>query len=400
MRSSFRCNNNSYTQTIVFGLLSLLLTITSAYARDNDNSLIKTLTGYDINEVSPIAPMGLKLGGWIETGFSGNPHRPRNQSNYPVSFNDGANQFKLHQLYAFIEKEVDTTADAWDIGIRADLLYGTDAKFSATTHFDSTILGDSPKHQLVFPQLYADIYAPIGHGITLSIGHFYTPIGYESVMSPDNFFFSHAYSMLYGEPFTHMGILLSYPINNNLTIKSGVVAGWDNLSRRTPNYLGELSYTTNDDKSSITAAVITGDTRTDHPHENHNRTMYSIVLEHQFSKKLHYVLQHDFATEAKTTASPAATWYGINQYFIYDFSNALGAGLRLEWFHDKNSSRVMGNGRTEDFIGVTVGLNYKPVDGIILRPEIRYDAALQHDVFKEEKSNDQLLLSISAILNF
>lgn len=379
-------------------LISNLLSVVPAYAEED--SLIKTLTGYNINEIDLTSSFRLKFGGWVETGFSGNPQAPHNKSNYPVSFNDGANQFKLHQLYAYIEKEIDTSGNAWDIGMRADLLYGTDAKFSATTNFDTTIFGDNPKHQLVFPQLYANLYAPIGNGLTLTVGHFYTLIGYESVMSPSNFFFSHAYTMRYGEPFTHMGAMLSYPINSNFTIKGGIVSGWDNLSRRTPSYLGGLNYITDDSKTSIAVSVMTGDERTVNLHENYNRTMYSVVMEHYFSEKLRYVFQHDFATQVKTAESPSAAWYGINQYLLYDISNQLGAGLRFEWFRDKNGTRVMGDGNTEDFIGVTAGLNYKPVAGITLRPEIRYDWATRHHVFKDGRDKDQVLLSVSAILHF
>ncbi|ABI60324.1 MULTISPECIES: porin [Nitrosomonas] len=379
-------------------IASSLLSISLAHA--NEDGLIKTLTGYNINEITPTPSIKLKFGGWVETGFSGNPRGPRNKSNYPVSFNDGANQFKLHQLYAYIEKEVDPSKNTWDIGMRADLLYGTDAKFSATTNFDTSIFGDSPKHQLVFPQLYANLFAPIGNGVTLSIGHFYTLIGYESVMSSSNFFFSHAYAMRYGEPFTHMGILFSYPVNSNLTVKNGIVTGWDSLSRHTPNYMGGLNYATDDGRTTLAVSLITGDTRTGSLHENHNRTMYSVVMEHRLLEKLRYVFQHDFAIETRATETPSAAWYGINQYLLYDISKQLGAGLRVEWFYDKNGTRVMGDGNNEDFIGITAGLNYKPVPGITLRPEIRYDLATRHHVFRDGRDNDQILLSASAILHF
>jgi len=381
-----------------FFIVSILLPIAHAHA--DEGGLIKTLTGYNINEITPTPGIKLKFGGWVEVGFTGNPGDPHNHSNFPVAFNDSANQFKLHQVYAYIEKEVDTSANAWDIGMRADLLYGTDAKFVKTSSFDSTILGDSPKHQLVFPQLYANLYAPVGNGLTLSIGHFYTIIGYESPMSPNNFFFSHAYTMRYGEPFTHMGIMLSYPINNNLTIKSGVVTRWDAFSKRSPDYLGGLNYITDDKKTMLSASLITGDVKTGSLNNDHNRTMYSIELERSITEKLHYVVQHDFGIEASTPNSSSATWYGINQYLLYDISDKLGAGLRFEWFHDQNGTRVMEDGNNEDFIGVTAGLNYKPIGGITLRPEVRYDVATRHDVFRDGRDNDQILLSANAILHF
>ena len=41
----------------------------------------------------------------------------------------------------------------------------------------------------------------------IKLGHFYTPIGYEVVPANGNFFYTHAYTMQYGEPFTHTGVL-------------------------------------------------------------------------------------------------------------------------------------------------------------------------------------------------
>ena len=38
------------------------------------------------------------------------------------------------------------------------------------------------------PQAYAEAYVPVGNGLNVKAGHFYTPIGYESVPAPDNFF--------------------------------------------------------------------------------------------------------------------------------------------------------------------------------------------------------------------
>ena len=57
-----------------------------------------------------------------------------------------------------------------------------------------------------------------GTGLNVKAGHFYTPIGYESVPAPDNFFYTHAYTMQYGEPFTHTGLLGNYKVNPNWSV--------------------------------------------------------------------------------------------------------------------------------------------------------------------------------------
>ena len=52
------------------------------------------------------------------------------------------------------------------------------------------------------PQAYAEL---ADCDVSVKLGHFYTPVGYEVVTSPDNFFYSHAFTMYNSEPFTHTG---------------------------------------------------------------------------------------------------------------------------------------------------------------------------------------------------
>ncbi|QBQ54311.1 porin [Nitrosococcus wardiae] len=376
---------------ILYGTFYIAFT---AFAQDK--GLIDSLTGIKINETAFMRALGANFGGWVEIGFTGNPQNPANDSNAPVAFNDGANQFKLHQVYGFIENKADTGGKNWDIGFRADLLYGNDAHFTSTINFDTNVLDD----QLVFPQGYADIYAPIGNGITVNIGHFYTIIGYESVPSTNNFFLSHAYTMLYGEPFTRTGILFSYPLNENFTAIGSIATGWDTFLRQPINYSGKIFYATNDKKTSASVAFVTGDVKTNNLDNDHNRTLYSIVMEHDITSRLHYVLQHDLGFEEKIITGHSAHWYGVNQYLFYQFSNHLSAGLRAEWFSDQDGVRVIGNRKKENFIDIALGLNYQLTPGLTMRPEIRYDHATENKVFNDNKSDDQILLSLSAILSF
>ncbi|WP_245812901.1 porin [Nitrosomonas cryotolerans] len=342
--------------------------------------------------------LGIRFGGWSEIGFTGNVDDPRGGKNGAVTFNDGANEFNLHQAYGFIEHELDIQGDSWDIGFRADLLYGTDARFSSATNFDTNVLDTDKRRQLVFPQAYVDIYMPIGNGVVAKIGHFYTIIGYEVVPAPDNFFFSHAYAMQYGEPFTHTGAMLSYAIDDNIVITGGVVTGWDANFKQPANFLGGVTYTTDDERTSLAASLITGDVETNGLNNDHNRTMYSIVLNHDLTDNLHYVLQHDMGIEEKTSLAHSAKWYGLNQYLLYDILHNLGAGLRMEWFRDEDGTRV--NGVGDHFIGVTGGLNYTPISWLTIRPEIRYDRSVNNQTFNDGKDDDQILLSISGIFRF
>lgn len=389
----------------VCGAFLLASSYAHSYDVEDDTGLIESLTGYKYNESNFMQSLGIKAGGWTEIGANYNPgnssHNPG--GNAPVTFNDQPNSFNLHQVYGYIEREVNrNTTNALSFGFRADLLYGTDARFSSATNFDSSILNNpSGERQLVFPQAYIDIYMPVGNGLVASVGHFYTIIGYEVVPAAGNFFMSHAYTMQYGEPFTHTGAMLTYPLNDNIELKGGVVSGWDAHFKQPANFLGSVAYTTDNEQTSITGSLITGDVNTSAVgSNNHNRTMYSVVLEHSLTEKLHYVLQHDLGIEQNSSTSQSSKWYGLNQYMFYDLAHNLGAGIRMEWFRDEDGARVQGNGLSENYIGVTGGLNYRPIAGFTIRPEVRYDVSTNNKAYDNGKDDDQFLASLSGIFRF
>lgn len=369
----------------------------SSLAQADDKGAIESLTGFNINETAPLKDLGINVGGWATAGIAGNPDDPESRTNGPVTFNNRANEFNAHQLYGFIEKAVDEEGGKWDLGFRADIVYGIDAFYTTQANFDDNLISDgsSRLYKLAFPQAYATVFAPIGNGITTKIGHFYTIIGNEVVTAPDNFFFSHAYTMQYGEPFTHTGILSSYPVNKNISITGGVVSGWDSFFQEPANFLGGVTYTTDNERTSVAFSLITGDVNKD---DEHNRTMYSIVLNHDITDSLHYTLQHDMGIEEKSLGADSGKWYGINQYLTYDINEQLGAGMRLEWFRDEDGFRV--NGNSDHYLAATVGLNYSPMSWLTLRPEVRYDHSTENAAYNDGFSNDQVLISADAIVHF
>lgn len=383
---------------LVASIIALSVSSTAqADSDDADKGVVESLTGFNINKDTVLEGSGIRIDGWFEFGIGGNPrpHR-RDGSNAPVTFNDLPNEVTGNELYTYIERAVNTEGDAWDVGFRADLVYGTDARFTKASNFDDQWLANERKYTLAMPQVYGELFAPLGNGVTLKFGHFYTLIGYEVVTAPDNFFFSHAYTMQYGEPFTHFGGLLSYDINDNISVTGGVVSGWDSVFDAPANFLGSASYTTDDGNTGVTVSLITGDATLEN---KHNRTMYSIVFTHDFLEDFHYVLQHDYSTEDHGSATGGtARWYGINQYLTYDIMDSLAAGMRFEWFRDEQGIRV-GFGSTS-YYEITGGLNWTPLSWLKLRPEVRYDWATSVNAYDGGTRMDQFLISMDAIIQF
>ena len=57
-----------------------------------------------------------------------------------------------------------------------------------------------------------------------------SPVGYESVQSLDNFFYTHAYSYMFGQAYTLWGGLLTVQLTKNWLVMGGLSNGWDTLT--------------------------------------------------------------------------------------------------------------------------------------------------------------------------
>jgi len=337
----------------------------------------------------------ITVSGWVNGGVTFNANPPASGYNGTTTFNDRDREGQLNQAYITLEKAIDTSHCGWDFGGRVDLLYGTDSRFTEARGLETRRNLDphwngEPFYGLAMPQAYVEV----GYGdLSVKLGHYYTIIGYESVMAPSNFFYSHAYTMQYGEPFTHTGALASYAASEQLTLMAGFDRGWDNWEDDDTNRLSVLGGFTwsNDNGLSIAITGTAGQEPTDTGAEpgpvTDDRFMYSAVLSKQFNDRLTYVIQHDYGFQDRgvNNNTQDAEWYGVNQYLFYKLNCCWTAGARFEWFRDDDGFRVGGIGsRTNghplgdtrfigDFYELTVGLNWKPTDNLCIRPEARFD---------------------------
>jgi len=365
---------------------------------------------------------GIATYGWLNAGIGANNWGA--PWNGPITFNDRAWQGQMNQLYLVNERVLGEDL-SW--GGRVDLLYGTDYLFTTARGLDAyrstpDPLGfsgprwDSSRYYgLAMPQLYAEFGR---EDLGIKFGHFYTLIGYEVVPAIGNFFYTHAYTMQYGEPFTHTGILGTWVPNDQFNIIGGITNGWDNwddgmltggpiTNTGYPGYnsnaslLGAATFTSSDESQALIFAITSGNEAAggSGAFANDifagNLTMYSIVYTNELSDRLTYVFQNDtgwwfngnvggYNTLGQQDGT--AQWYGINQYLFYNFTDTLVGGLRFEWFRDNNGTRVVSNLRNDitgvdfseagfagNFWEMTWGLNYFWNQNIVIRPELRYD---------------------------
>lgn len=363
---------------------------------------------------------GIKVYGWIAAGVTANGHNPADNYNGPVTFNDRT-EAQLNQLYLVTEKAVDNEGCGWGFGARVDLLYGTDHRFTMARGLElerdlSSKWNNERFYGLAMPQAYVDVAYD---DTTIRAGHFYTMIGYEVVQATGNFFYSHAYTHQYGEPFTHTGVMWLQKWNERLTFHACVHRGWDNWEEAPgadqASFLGGVTIASEDGKGSLAFAITSGDEPSAFGFDN--RTMYSLIYSRKLlCDRLTYVIEHDLGIQedgvGAVGAIPAndAEWYGINQYFLYQLNCCWSAGARVEWFRDDDGTRVTGIGNGNaiagqffegDFWEITLGLNWKPNDNVTIRPEVRWDwfdgAGNPYD---DGTDTDQFTAAVDAVIQW
>lgn len=367
--------------------------------------------------------------GWISQGITVNTDSPADRFNGPQTFNDRSNEYQMNQLYLVMERPVDSTLCRWDFGGRVDLLYGTDYFFveanSLETRDDGSPRwnsGNGPRgtgaslYGLAMPQLYAELAAPWGAGLTMKIGHFYSILGYETAMDPVNFFYSRSYMRQYAEPFTETGFLLNYPFAPAWSVQAGVTRGWNNWEDLNDkgSFLGGLQWRCPDGQTSLRFALQTG---SEDLSGQNNRTVYSLVYHRVITPALVYVLQHDLGTEGGAATDSnfqpkTAKWYGIAQYLFYNVTPTTALGLRVEWFRDQDNARVLGipfesvaQGGT--YVEVTGGVNWQPYERVTLRSELRWDRSTTDapllgigGMYDDFSDKDQLTWATNLIVRF
>ncbi len=327
---------------------------------------------------------GIKAYGWINGGYFVNSHNTTSKYNGPVTFADRSDG-QINQIYGILEKPIDTSECCWDIGGRMDVLYGTDWIYNTEQGWETTTGGDllskwnsSPYYGIVTPQMYGEL----GYGdLSVKLGRFYTIIGYEVVTAPNNFFATHAYTMQYGEPFSHTGALATYSAGENWTFMGGAVNGWDRFDGVPGTdrlaVLGGATYTPDHEKYTVTVTGISGTEPTvaGNPDDAFStRSMYSLVFNYNVTDKLNYVFQHDNGwQQSALSRGQDAEWYGINQYLFYTINDCWKAGVRPSTPTDAGNNVATPGGYAGNFYEVSLGLNWTPHANLIVRPEVRYD---------------------------
>lgn len=299
------------------------------------------------------SPRGLELGGWANVGY-------HNRNN--IMLNNRKAEGNLHQAWLYLDKAASKNCTTWDIGYRADLLYGIDGQdlqafgnppAGAPTGWDNS--WDYGSYGWALPQAYIQF---ANDTWDVKLGKFFSPFGYEVIAAPDNFFYSHSYTMYYSEPFTMSGALAERQVTDTRSAIVGVATGWDTgFDSDTGGCLITGHRFQLNENVNVALTTCWGDRG-----RRGVGALNTGVAQVQLSEDLKYVVQGDYLDFGTNQE------FGIVQYLFRDLSQCVAVGARLEWW---KSDQLFAN--TKSTYEYTMGANLKPNANITIRPEVRWD---------------------------
>jgi hypothetical protein len=375
---------------------------------------------------SPTPEPRFKISGWIESGITFNPDSPADNQNFGRFFDDRANEPLLNQAVLNLERALAPQPGQFDWGFKLQFMYGSDARFIHSLGLFSDTAGTSIV-QPDLPEAYLNLHFPIisEGGLDLKLGKFVTLEGVETIDPRTNFFYSHTYIFNFGIPFNHTGALATLHATKWLDLYAGVTRGVNTSiddNNDSASFHGGVGLNLLDGKLTVLATTSIGP---ETPNNNHDqRYLNDIAVTAKITDKFTSLTDLNYALDEVAGAQA----YGIAQYFTYAFNSWLTAGIRGELFRDADGfyvvsfanthdpmraleglstidPRTVGGGKTT-YGAITAGVNIKPpmpkpLAGMAIRPEVRYDRSLNNTrPFNDSSDRDQFTAGIDFILTF
>jgi hypothetical protein len=347
------------------------------------------------------------LHGHLEAGITGNADVSQGGLNFGHLLTDRSGQLLANQLLLTAERPLSATPADYELGFKLQAMYGSDARY---THFlgelDHTI---HSRTQLDIVEANVLLHTPwLGEGgLDIKAGQFSSPLGAEIIDAEASPLYSHSYIFNFGVPFKHTGVLTTTHVNATLDVHAGLDSGvntslgdGDNNGRPA----GIVGFGLNglmDGKLTVLALSHIGPenaTLALGPDADAKlRFLNDVVITYKASDALTLTTDINYIREEAFDAEG----YGIAQYASYALNDWMTLVGRAEAWRDAdgffvaavpgnldyaNAQRglpatVIGGGKTT-YGALTLGLTLKPalsglpVTSIALRPEVRYDRAL------------------------
>ncbi|HEY7330377.1 MAG TPA: outer membrane beta-barrel protein [Gemmataceae bacterium] len=366
----------------------------------------------------------LFLSGWIEQAFTASTTR---SSNFPVIFNDRANEYLLQQAWVRMGRKLvtlGTTEPSW--GFQIDVINGSDYRWTMSRGLFNSQLDNSTGAQNLYGvdpvQHYLSLYVPtLFRGVEFRLGRFYAPFNFDSLEGVTTPLLSRAYAFA-NSPFTMCGVgayvTFSTSWNGVFLLVNGDDVYFGDPSEEW-RFAGNIKWTQTGGRNVVQFGTSLGRGKFNpayptppqqttvalatEPFGRNNFNTFDFLFTHVFNSVLSYNLeimysyQYNVPQAALAISDPSgfANWLSILHYFYYDLNPRLRLIGRWEDFDDFQGQRT---GFAGLYNAVTGGVLYRLNASTWLRPEVRYDYNIQSTPF--EGKHGLLTAAIDTIIRW
>ena len=392
---------------------------------------------------------GITFSGWIDAGATYNSQRSSSGRNFGRLFDDRERNLQLNEVALTAERKLDPGRPGYDFGFKLQGLYGSDARYTHFLHEFQNATGSS-FNQVDVVEANLKAHAPwfAAGGFDMTIGQFPTLEGAEYIEPAANPLYSHSYIFSFGIPSKHTGAITVLHASEAIDVYLGADTGVNTTFGRGDNnrsaaFNGGLGFNLLGGKLSIVAlthigpenpAAAANNLTLPRGADRKNRYLNDITAEWKLSDKLQLITDLNYAQDDCQAAlgNPArcrtARGYGVAQYGVYELNETFTLVARGEVWRDEEGAFVAQFNDNNDFLRgqegrallgtvltgfrttyaeLTAGVNIKPgfgfphLTGLIVRPELRYDKALNNTrPFADNTRSSQVTLAADVIVQF
>jgi hypothetical protein len=332
---------------------------------------------------------GTTMNLYFDGYYGWNFNRPVGRVNLLRANDVLSNNFTLNQVGLIMERAPDVAAGR-RYGARLDLMFGQNTE---------TLQGGTQNEPR--PQVYRHIFQaygtyvfPVGSGLTVDFGKFYSSLGLENNYAYDEINYSRSFYFNY-LPFYHMGFRTTYNINDKLTLQHWLVNGanqsedfngfkssaflltvkpskavtW-NLNYYVGQENRELEPDYNPGIPPLPTEPGLSTTPIPGPLFNGRSHIIDTYLNWNATSKLTVAGEFDYVVSRSFTNSPPSHVIGGVGYLQYHFTPKFSLAGRFEYLSDQGG---LFSGVTQDLKEHTITATYQLVDGFQVRLEHRRD---------------------------
>ncbi|MFN7995999.1 MAG: porin [Bryobacteraceae bacterium] len=332
---------------------------------------------------------GTTLNFYLDGHYGWNFNQPVGRVNLLRANDVLANNFSLNQISLILERAPDVAAGR-RYGGRVDLMFGQNTE---------TLQGGAQNEPR--PQVYRNIFQaygtyvfPLGSGLTVDFGKFYSSLGFENNYAYDEINYSRSFYFNF-LPFYHMGVRSTYNVSDKLSVQHWLVNG----ANQTEDFNGyksnallftlkpaktiswNVNYYEGQESPDLLPAYNPGAptlatqpglsiTPVPGPKPNGRTHIFDTYASWSPTEKITVAAEFDYVVRRAFATGPPLYASGGAGYLQYHFTPKFSLAGRFEYLKDHGG---LFSGATQDLKENTLTATYQLIDGFQVRLEGRRD---------------------------